>query len=137
MSRMGLRRPARPVRRRQPKSAVLSGGLVLMLGDMLVGCGTKFPETGLDQADEGKQVEFDSSIQGVLTADEVKKVASKQGTAFTRSWLTLLTAHEKGAVELAQHELDAGQNERAMELANKDLTAHQQRVDAMQRMLSR
>lgn len=102
---------------------------------MLRGWDRPVPETGLDHSDEGKHIEFDSDIPGVLPQSRVRTIEVANGDAFTRSWLSALLEHELGAVRLAEAEIAAGQNAETVALAEKDRAAHAAQAERLRRML--
>lgn len=103
---------------------------------LLRGWDRRVPETGLQHSDEGKHVEFDSRIPGVLTAAQVHAMEQAKGAAFTRMWLRGLLTHERGAVRLAETEIADGQNAETVALAEKDKVRHEAQVHQLERLLS-
>ena len=97
----------------------------------------KVPETGLDHADEGKHLVFDTGIPGVLAATKVRAIEREKGAGFVRAWLGALLKHELGAVQLAETEIADGQNGKTVAIAEKDRAAHAAQVDRLRRMLAR
>ena len=95
----------------------------------------KVPETGLQHSDEGKHIEFDSDVLGVLTHAQVRAIERETGSAFTHAWLNGLIDHELGAVRLAEAEMADGQNAETVAIAEKDRAAHAAQVDRLRRML--
>lgn len=102
---------------------------------MLRGWDRPVPETGLDHSDEGKHIEFDTDIAGVLPHARVRTIEAAKGDAFNRSWLSALLEHELGAVRLAEAEIAAGQNAETVALAEKDRAAHAAQAERLRRML--
>ena len=95
----------------------------------------KVPETGLQHSDEGKHVEFDSDVPGVLTHAQVRAIEEETGSAFTHAWLNGLIDHELGAVRLAEAEIADGQNAETVAMAEKDRAAHAAQAERLRRML--
>jgi uncharacterized protein (DUF305 family) len=86
------------------------------------------PDTGLAHADEGEAVEFDTSVPGVLAADEVDAVQDSGAATFEDAWLDALVKHERGAVRIAEAEIEDGHNAAMVAFAEKDRTAHARRL---------
>lgn len=98
--------------------------------------GEAAPETGLKHSDEGKHIEFDPTIAGVLTDPQIEAVTTENGRRFMRAWLQALIRHEQGAVQLAEAELDAGQDAATVELAEDDRDAHLAQIARLERILA-
>ena len=96
----------------------------------------KVPETGLEHSDEGRHVEFDTSIPGVLSGERIEALENEDGPAFERQWLRDLIVHEKGAIKLGATEAEKGQNANAMEFAKRDKAAHEATLRKLQGLLT-
>ncbi len=51
----------------------------------------------------------DSSMPGMMTGSDMDRLAALKGAAFDREFLTMMTAHHRGAIEMAKTEQAAGQ----------------------------
>jgi uncharacterized protein (DUF305 family) len=107
------------------------------LTDQLRAWGQPVPETGMQHADEGKHLAFDTGIPGVAGPAEMHALDELRGAALARAWLTLMIEHERGAVELAQHEVDSGQQASAVEYARDDRERHRRLVRQLERLVTR
>ena len=98
--------------------------------------GEPVPETGMQHADEGKHVAFDTSIPGVVGETEVHALDDLRGGLLARRWLQLMIRHEQGAVELARTEVDSGQNAAAVAYARDDLGRHRKLINRLERLVT-
>jgi uncharacterized protein (DUF305 family) len=94
------------------------------------------PETGLEHSDEGRHVQFDTSIPGVLSGQRIEALENKDGPTFERQWLRDLIVHEKGAIKLAATEAEDGQNANAVEFAKRDKAAHESSLRRLRGLLT-
>lgn len=96
--------------------------------------GEDVPDTGLDHASEGDLVEFDVSIDGVLTAGEVSQIRRAEGEAFAEEWFGAFLEHERGALALAQAQVEVGADEAAVRFAEQDVERHEQLIKTLERL---
>ena len=68
---------------------------------------------------------------GMASDSDLEKLATSKGADFDRLWLTLMTAHHTGAIEMARTELSDGQDPRAKKLAQDIIDTQQQEIDTM------
>jgi len=72
---------------------------------------------------------------GMMSAGEMQTLAAATGTAFDRQFLTMMTAHHNGAIDMAKVQLDKGRFEPAKQLATSIRESQQTEVAEMQRIL--
>lgn len=92
------------------------------------------PETGMQHADEGKHVAFDTDIPGVAAEADVHALEQMRGSRLAAAWLKLMVAHEQGAAQLAKDEVDNGQNADAIAYAREDLERHEALATRLQQL---
>lgn len=61
----------------------------------------------------------DMRMQGMLTDDQLTELGDTADPAFQRLWLTRMIGHHRGAIPMAQTELDEGKNPAARALARE------------------
>ena len=104
------------------------------LSDLLHDWGQQVPSTGLEHADEGDQPEFDASIDGVLTGDEVSQVRRAKGDLFVHAWFQALIDHERGALALAAAQIETGEDPSAIDFARADVKRHTKVIEKLQEL---
>lgn len=88
------------------------------------------PHGGMHGMDHGG-MEMDGMSQEQVMAE----LPTLSGAAFDRRFLELMIAHHRGAVEMAQAELEDGSNPQALELAQKIIDDQQREITQMEQML--
>ncbi len=76
-------------------------------------------------------------MDGMMTTEQLAQLESLSGDAFDREWITLMIAHHRGAVAMAQTELAQGQNPEMRALAQQIIGAQQAEIAEMQAQLKR
>lgn len=72
---------------------------------------------------------------GMMSEDDMTALESASGAEFDEMFLTMMIEHHEGAIEMAQTELDDGQNAEAKELAQTIIDAQQAEIEEMQGIL--
>ncbi|WP_180536748.1 DUF305 domain-containing protein [Micrococcus luteus] len=75
------------------------------------------------------------SMSGMMTEEDMQQLEDAQGTEAARLYLEQMTAHHKGAVEMAQDEVDNGQNPQAVQLAEQVVKDQEAEIQEMETML--
>lgn len=75
-------------------------------------------------------------MDGMMTAEQMTHLESLSGDAFDREWITLMIAHHRGAVAMAQTELDKGENPEMRGLAQEIIDSQQAEITEMERQLN-
>ena len=83
----------------------------------------------------GSKSGADMGGMGMMSADEMQTLGAASGTAFDRQFLTMMTAHHNGAIDMAKVQLDKGRFEPAKQLATSIRDSQQTEVAEMQRIL--
>lgn len=89
------------------------------------------PMSGMPGHDMG-----DMGGGGMMSAQDMAALEDAQGAAASKLFLTQMIEHHKGAIAMAQTEVDSGQFPAAVEMAQSIITSQQQEIDAMNAMLS-
>lgn len=74
-------------------------------------------------------------MDGMSQDEAMTQLEGQTGAEFDRNFLEMMIAHHKGAVEMAQTELDNGENPQALELAQKIIDDQQAEIAEMETML--
>lgn len=77
-----------------------------------------------------------SGMSGMMTAGDMSKLGTLSGTEFDKTWLTMMTQHHTGAVDMAKVELARGSNADAKTLATNIVAAQQAEISLMKGLLA-
>jgi len=90
----------------------------------------------------GKPVQMDasgghdmSSMEGVMTAEEMDALGAATGTQFDTMWLEMMVRHHEGAIAMAETVKASGSNADVLGLAEQITTAQQDEIDEMRALL--
>ncbi|ALX06263.1 DUF305 domain-containing protein [Aeromicrobium erythreum] len=75
------------------------------------------------------------SMTGMMSEDQLSRLADSDGATFDRLWLELMVEHHEGAVEMARTELADGQDSRAKALARAIIDAQTAEITQMKGLL--
>lgn len=75
-------------------------------------------------------------MDGMSQEEAMAELADLSGADFDRRFLELMIAHHEGAVEMAQAELQDGQDPQALALAEQIVADQEAEIDEMQQLLS-
>lgn len=75
------------------------------------------------------------SMSGMMSQEDMQELEDATGTEAARLYLEQMTAHHEGAIEMAQDEVDQGQNPQALHLAQEMVTAQQAEIAEMEQLL--
>jgi uncharacterized protein (DUF305 family) len=73
---------------------------------------------------------------GMMTQQDLDKLANATGPDFDRMWLQMMIAHHQGAVTMAQQVLDTTSNPDVQQLARAVIAGQATEIDTMQQLLS-
>ncbi len=76
-----------------------------------------------------------ASMPGMMSEVELQELKSASGEALDRMFLTMMVEHHKGAIEMATMEMDKGESEEAIALAEDIIQTQRSEVDELQRLL--
>lgn len=95
--------------------------------------GEPAPDTGMAGMDHGGMDNGD--MPGMMTSDEMQELSMATGQDFDRLWLQMMTTHHQGAVDMANTELQDGQNADALGLAQDIIDAQEAEIATMSQLL--
>ncbi|PYF97821.1 Uncharacterized conserved protein, DUF305 family [Georgenia satyanarayanai] len=74
-------------------------------------------------------------MEGMSQEEAMAELESLSGAEFDQRFLELMIAHHRGAVDMAQDELDSGENPQALGLAQKIIDDQQAEISEMEELL--
>lgn len=84
----------------------------------------------------GMDMGMNMDMNGMSQEEAMADLEGRSGADFDRQFLELMIAHHKGAVEMAQTELQDGQNPEALELADQIVADQEAEIAEMEQLLS-
>lgn len=87
-------------------------------------------------AEDGHMMGDDMMGGGMMSPEEMSELMGAQGVDFDRMFLTMMTAHHEGAIEMARVEQAEGSFAPAQELAGKIIEDQQAEIDEMADLLN-
>lgn len=78
---------------------------------------------------------MDHAMDGMMTEDQMNKLGSLRGADFDREWLTMMIAHHKGAITMADDELAQGVNAENRTIATQIKSGQQAEIVRMEKLL--
>lgn len=105
--------------------------------DTMTGLLTSFgkPAPSTDTMD-GMDMSGSTAMSGMMSADDMTRLGTLSGTEFDKTWLTMMTEHHAGAVEMASTELSDGSNADAKTLATNIIAAQNAEIETMKTLLA-
>ncbi|WP_413451265.1 DUF305 domain-containing protein [Georgenia phoenicis] len=88
------------------------------------------PMGGMEGMDHG-----DMDMEGMSQEEAMAELESLSDAEFDQRFLELMIAHHRGAVDMAQEELDGGENPEALDLAQKIIDDQQAEISEMEELL--
>ncbi|WP_454300523.1 DUF305 domain-containing protein [Salana multivorans] len=88
------------------------------------------PMGGMEGMDHG-----DMDMEGMSQEEAMADLESMSGAEFDQRFLELMIAHHRGAVDMAQEELDGGENPQALDLAQKIIDDQEREIAEMEQLL--
>jgi len=74
-------------------------------------------------------------MEGMMTDEEMQRLAAASGAAFDRLWLELMIKHHEGAVAMATTATTSGESTDAKALAQEIITAQKAEIATMEQLL--
>ena len=99
--------------------------------------GHDMPAHQMPGRDMGKMPGMGGSGHGMMSEADMAALQNAQGAEASRLFLTQMIAHHKGAIMMAQQEIDNGQFPAAVEMARNIVSSQQAEIDTMQGMLDK
>jgi uncharacterized protein (DUF305 family) len=92
------------------------------------------PETSRDHAHAhgGGSAETDTTMPGMISAEEMDELESTRGAEFESQWLTAMIEHHQGAIKMAMTEEDRGEDKVAKALARDIVEAQGDQISMME-----
>ena len=75
------------------------------------------------------------SMPGMMSPEQMNHMSQARGAQFDRLFLDMMIQHHEGAIEMAQAELNDGENSEATQLAQKIITDQQAEISQMKALL--
>ena len=72
-----------------------------------------------------------SGMAGMMNDQQMQSLSAATGTAFDRLWITMMSEHHNGAIEMSRTELAQGQNPDAKALAQQIIKAQTSELSTM------
>ena len=88
---------------------------------------------GMDHGDMGD--DSGGAMSGMMDEDEMNALMEASGAGWDRMFLEMMTEHHEGAVEMAQVEVDDGENPDAVAMAKKIISDQQAEITQMRQLL--
>lgn len=98
--------------------------------------GKPVPATGRDHVGHHAGETDEHEMPGMASSDDLKELSRANGRSFERLFLTLMVEHHRGAITMAEDQLDSGENASARQLARSIATGQQQEIERMETMLA-
>ena len=76
------------------------------------------------------------SGMGMVSDEDLAKLRSASGTEFDRLFLTQMTAHHEGAIDMARAEMSKGEHPPAKDLAQQIATSQEKEISEMKSLLA-
>jgi uncharacterized protein (DUF305 family) len=76
-----------------------------------------------------------SSMEGMMTIEQMEALAAATGPDFDRMWLEMMIAHHQGAIAQSESVTAEGSNPEVLALADQIITAQQGEISEMQGLL--
>jgi uncharacterized protein (DUF305 family) len=92
--------------------------------------------TWLDDWGQDTSASMDHSMDGMMSESDMAALDDTEGAEASRLFLEQMTEHHKGAVDMAQQEVDGGENPDAVEMAKNIVESQTAQIDQMEALLS-
>jgi uncharacterized protein (DUF305 family) len=76
-----------------------------------------------------------ADMSGMMSEEDMSALEDAQGTGAAQLYLEQMTVHHEGAVEMAQEQIEQGQNPQAVELARQVVADQEAEIAEMEQML--
>ena len=94
---------------------------------------TSMESGGMEGMDHGS--DSGAGMEGMMTEEQMQELEAAEGTEAAEMYLTMMTAHHRGAIDMAQEEVAEGQNPQAIEMAQKVIEDQEAEIQEMDRLL--
>ena len=94
---------------------------------------TSMESGGMEGMDHGS--DSGAGMEGMMTEEQMQELEAAEGTEAAEMYLTMMTAHHRGAIDMAQEEVAEGQNPQAIEMAQQGIEDQEAEIQEMERLL--
>lgn len=116
-----------------PELAVLADRIAAQQRMELQGCQAQLLQWEAPGGRPGQ--DHPDDIPGMLDMDTMDTLRSLRGPQFDNLWLRSMIAHHRGAITLAQNEIEHGESPEAISIAHSLLPFQQAEINQMNRLL--
>lgn len=109
------------------------GPEIEMMQGWLEEWGADVPSGGMDHDDMGHG--SGSAMPGMMDAEQMSDLMAASGADWDRMFLEMMIEHHEGAIEMAQVEVEDGENPDAVALAEKIISDQQAEITTMRELL--
>jgi uncharacterized protein (DUF305 family) len=95
--------------------------------------GEDVPASGMDHGDMGH--DSGGTMSGMMDEEQMSDLMAASGADWDRMSLEMMIEHHEGAIEMAEVEVDQGENPDAVALAEKIISDQQAEITQMQQLL--
>lgn len=127
MSTLASERAGAEVKELATKISAAQGPEIAAMTGFLASWGQPAP----DGAGHGEE---HATMPGMMSKEQMTKLAASSGPAFDELFLTMMIDHHEGAITMAQDEIDGGANPEAKALAAKIVTDQRAEIATMRAM---
>lgn len=108
--------------------------------DWLQAWDQKVPPTSRDHANahaegHGQDPGMNTDMPGMMSAEQMTALEKAPDGKFQTMWLQMMIDHHEGAIEMAQRQVEDGQNAKAVALAEDIVSAQKKEIATMQDLL--
>lgn len=96
------------------------------------------PETSNDHMhhDMGTMPEGTEDMPGMMTAEEMARLEESTDAEFPRMWLDMMIRHHRGAIDMAEDQVEDGRYKPAVDLATSVIAAQKAEIEEMKDLLA-
>ncbi|MER6693160.1 DUF305 domain-containing protein [Streptomyces minutiscleroticus] len=113
------------------------GPEVTTMSDWLRAWGEDVPDEDMSGHASTPSASSSSSMSGMTSDEDMKKLEKLSGTAFDRAFLEMMSEHHEGAVEMARTEQTKGSYGPARDLATSIVDSQTAELDRMKKLLDK
>jgi uncharacterized protein (DUF305 family) len=95
---------------------------------------TSMESGGMEGMDHGS--ESGAGMDGMMTGEQMQELEAAEGTEAAEMYLTMMTTHHRGAIDMAQKEVADGQNPQAIEMAQQVIEDQEAEIAEMETLLT-
>jgi uncharacterized protein (DUF305 family) len=108
------------------------------MSDWLEEWGEEVPQTVNDHMnhDMGTMPEGTSDMPGMMSAEEMDELENADDDDFQKLWLEMMIRHHRGAIDMAEAEVDDGRYEPAVVMAKSIISSQEEEIEQMEGLLT-